>query len=255
VLDYELIVASASRPHLLERTLSTLIDIGKIPSPARAILHDDGRWAGQAGRVGDALMTFAGRVGPVDGKTVPFVYRHDSPPIRHGPALAWLLSQVKADFVLYSQDDHEVLRDLPIKEALRVMRDNPDINQIRFNKRATMAFKETWQGRWYKRELIEVGGRTLTISDHWYFQTGLWRTDFIRRAVEYCSVYPQFVESVEQTVNNYLDSYYCNNPRDPDERVGPESPGTLIWGPIGEDQFVKHIGDKPEDWAGDHPRE
>jgi len=29
---------------------------------------------------------------------------------------------------------------------------------------------------------------------------------------------------------------------------------TFIWGPIGEDRFIRHIGTDPKDQAGDHAR-
>ena len=29
---------------------------------------------------------------------------------------------------------------------------------------------------------------------------------------------------------------------------------TFIWGPIGEDRYIRHIGTDPKDWSDTHPR-
>ena len=248
---YELVVVSASRPHLLQPTIASLWNnLAQLPD--RILVHDDAVFPGRAGEM-EETMEMIRRLLPKGAA----IYRQDAPPIRHGPALKWLLDQVRTEFVLYSQDDFETIRPLPIVEALEEMAEVPNwINQIRFNKRATRAYKDTWQGPWYKKEYQTPSGRIITVSDHWYFQTGLWRTSFIRNAVDMCARYDEELHrrSIEEAVNRHFDLKYCNDPRSPKERAEYDSVGTFIWGPIGEDRYIRHIGDKPEDWAGDHAR-
>jgi hypothetical protein len=247
---YDLIVASASRPHLLARTLRSLIEHLDI-FPARVIVHDDARFPGKVGAIREAIEPAGQFFG------CPVVFRHDEPPIRHGPALAWLLDQARSRYALYSQDDHEAVREIPIVEALQVMERDEKVHQVRFNKRATLGQKDTWRGPWRKRE-YRRGGHTLTVADHWYFQTGLWRTAVADAIVKGAGRFDAFAyeRSVEEAVNRYLDlglQHQGLDPLDPDARA--EQLGTFIWGPIGEDRYVQHIGAAKEDWAGDHERD
>ena len=250
---YDLIIVSASRPHLLRPTVETLF--AHLPvMPARILIHDDRVFPAREAAMAEV-------VGWLRRSLRPVAYRLDDPPIRHGPALKWLLDQVETEFVLYTQDDFETLRPLPIIEALADLVENPgldsapSINQIRFNKRATRAYKDTWQGRWYKKEYVLKSGRTVTVSDHWYFQTGVWRTAFIRAIVSLAAATDAelFVRSVEEAVNRTIDRG-LKDPRDPDERAAAVDVGTFVYGSIGEDRFIQHLGGHPEDWAGDHAR-
>ena len=275
---YDIIVASASRPHLLLRTLTSLARVD-VP-PRKIILHDDAVFPHQYDEI-VRVVEYATK--PVTG-TVPYVMTQHDPPVRHGPALAWLLAQTDAEFVLYTQDDHEVVRDLPIARALDVMRTH-DLNQIRFNKRATLDYKDTWQGRWYKKEFsmsmsvalpaavalpsvvdahdtiaasyppprIVTLHQTLTVSDHWYFQTSLWRVSVIKPIVLTLMARAPgaFAYRCEDLINAELDLRYAtslgHDARDPDVRA--KYLRTFIWGRIGEDRYVQHIGDHPEDFA------
>jgi hypothetical protein len=130
-----------------------------------------------------------------------------------------------------------------------------------------MDHKETWQGRWYKKE-VTVEGRVLTISDHWYFQTSLWRVAPIRNVVNWYMDQPWqskwFHEHCESKINQAFNGdveripeYICPKPHgDPrDQFVRATCQRTFIWGPVGEDRYIVHLGGKPEDWALDYPRE
>src|SRR3972149_6189196 len=130
MIPYDLIIPSASRPHLLRPTLRTLLEhVDQLPE--RAILHDDAVFPGQQEKVINEFIQ------TVDDRIERF-WNADDPPIGHGPALKWLLDQAQTEYVLYSQDDFETLRPLPIRQALTIM-DHHGLHQIRFNKRATMA--------------------------------------------------------------------------------------------------------------------
>lgn len=247
IVTYDLVIPSASRPHLLRRTLASIRKYADV-QPSRLILHNDEVFPNKLPDIVEILQDVW------DAQLSEIVFRNDNPPVRHGPALYWLLRQAKSKVILYSQDDHEVIRPLPLQIALTTMGWDSQVRQIRFNKRATREYKDTWQGPWYKKEFTAINSVPLTISDHWYFQTGLWNLEFARRAVEWASrIYPeQFEKHCEEAINRYLDENYVLDPRDVDQRA--KRIGTFIWGPIGEDRYIQHIGDAPEDWAGDHHR-
>jgi hypothetical protein len=261
-IRYDLIIASASRPHLLEGTLRTLFTHVN-QSPDRVLIHDDAVFPGRV----DAMRQCV-RENIPEGTLV--CTRYDDPPIGHGPGLYWLLQQAQSEYVLYSQDDHEVVRTLPIQQALAVMQ-RYGLHHVRFNKRATMDYKETWKGRWYKREVQYGNDVTLTVADHWYFQTSLWRVAPIRNVVTWFMQHPHesqwFHEHCEAKINNFLDGGFAQdqhfrtlpcvllphgNPED--THVRERFQRTFIWGKIGEDRYVLHTGNRPEDWAGKHER-
>src|SRR3972149_6082863 len=113
MIPYELIVPSSSRPHLLERTLSTFfVHTGQFPE--RVIVHDDGGFPGKQKQVARLLVTQV-------PEEIPVVFRYDEDPMRHGPALKWLLDQVRTEYVVYTQDDFATVRRLPISRALGVL--------------------------------------------------------------------------------------------------------------------------------------
>jgi hypothetical protein len=269
VIAYDLIVTASHRPHLLEPTLVSLLD--KVDQrPARLLVHDDAAvvphertWAQsevfhiQAARREQA-RTVLQRLG------VPVVYTWANPPRCLGLALRWLLNHVETDYVLYSQDDFVTLRPLPIQRALQAM-DVNGLHQIRFNKRATRSEKDTWQGVWKKEEVILPGGATVTTSDHWYFQTGLWRVAPIQAALDWLTSTPErqqilSVASGEEAINRVMDGAFGAIPGLPtpewekaeNARVRARVQRTFIWGPIGEDRYIRHIGG--ESPTGNHVR-
>ena len=281
MLPYTLIVASASRPHLLRATLTTLL-AAVDQAPFAIIVHDDAAFPGKQEEVQQIVAMAA----PV----VPTLLLKNDPPILHGPTLNVLLEQVQTEYALYTQDDHIVVRPLPIREALAVMHEH-HLHHIRFNKRDTMPYKETWQGRWYKvplqfalhRECVHGVGLctgscdtpvTLTVSDHWHFQTSLWRVAQIRPVLRWfmddlwegC----WFHEHCETKINTAFNGGVLRFPRDlvelppidmapgdreRDQLTRAKYQRTFIFGKIDEKAFIQHIGNKPEDWALPHARE
>src|SRR5258706_15122960 len=100
MIPYELIIPSASRPHLLDTVLEPFF-ARTDQAPSQLLLHDDGVFPGKKGLIEDVLRH---RVPP----EVSLVWTHDPAPIKHGPALKWLLDRVSRPYVLYMQDDHKV---------------------------------------------------------------------------------------------------------------------------------------------------
>lgn len=263
---YDLIVASASRPHLLRRTLTSLLANVDV-QPRCVFVHDDAVFHDQRDAVLNAVHDGVRIARTRDASSVQVLGTAIAvdPPRRHGPALAWLLAQTDAEFVLYTQDDHETVRPVPLARALDFMRAR-DLNQIRFNKRATLDYKDTWQGRWHKKEFLMAmsvpltndGQRMLvqqhfTVSDHWYFQTSLWRTSVIKPAVlALHEAQPDaFKHRCEDQINDYLDDHCARthglDARDPDVRA--KYLRTFIYGKIGDERYVQHIGDQSRDFA------
>lgn len=286
MIPYSLIVASANRPHLLEKTIfSHLAHVDQAPS--HIFIHNDEAFKDREGTPLHStreakcrtIAYFATAGSDILGKI-----HHQAPPAGHGAALGWLLDEAAAQglkYVLYTQDDFLALRALPIQQALKVM-DTQDFHQIRFNKRPTLQAKKNFvkhELRFRIRQHHDDGcdlysqcyrgcicgaEPVLTVSDQWYFQTGLWRVEPIRQAVKgWLDANPQaFREDPEAKINAAFDGKLTNL------KVNAPPPGapndlatrlqyqrTFIWGPIGEPAFVKHIGDQPEDWASRHIRD
>jgi len=134
-----------------------------------------------------------------------------------------------------------------------------------------------WKGNWQKREarfpMLEGPEEVLTVSDHWYFQTSLWRVERIQWIVNWFMEWhgPSFREHCEFKINhafnrripelNALDAVgRLPFPLPPSESVSMNSEvrrevqRTFIWGPIGDDKYIDHIGGDPKDWALLHGR-
>jgi len=250
LIPYELIVASASRPHLLEPTLRSILELSDC-APHRIIVHDDAAFPGRQQEVKDVIRSSVLRVYPVarelygDGWWGEFVvFRYDDPPIRHGPTLAWLLAQVRTEFVLYAQDDHRAIRPLPIRDALGLLARH-GLSQIRFNKRDTGPVKgePSDPEAFHKAEKLfsidpeasrafwrldrnsglpdwhcgSAGcdghglARTLTTADHFYFQLSVWRVAAIKPIVDWWMAHPEhgdFGEHAEIKVNRVMNGEY-----------------------------------------------
>lgn len=258
MIPYSIIIPSASRPHLLQPTVDSLLKhIDQLPKDF--IVHDDAAFDVSY----DTMERIVASTWSLDYVSL---FWHRKPPIGHGPALHWLLNTVQTEYVLYSQDDHVVERMLPIQETLRVMEEY-NLHQVRFNKRQTMDKKETTTGTFYKKE-IDFGGTTLCVSDHWYFQTSLWRVSFIKPIVDWFMAHeyegPWFHEKCEDKINRAIDGFIEGFPPELNNHMnfeGSHVPSirarkarTFIYGPVNEPKFITHIGNKPEDWALPQPR-
>jgi hypothetical protein len=257
MIPYTIIIASASRPHLLAPVLGSLMTYID-QKPEEVIVHDDAAFHVSIEKMHEAI----GRVDP----SAPIRLWRDTPPLGHGPSLHWLLNQVKTDYVLYSQDDHVVERTLPVSATLQVM-DEYHLHHVRWNKRITADKKETTTGTFYKKE-IDFGGQTLCVSDHWYFQTSLCRVSHLKPVVDWFMAdpfeAPWFHERCEDKINRALDGFIegfppaLNNYVDCDEAhdsgVRARKLRTFIWGKVNESRYVRHIGTDPADYALSHPR-
>lgn len=247
MMPYELMLTSASRPHLLQPTLESLLAQVDQP-PQRILIHDDAAFDDADERWMHTKEMLADLTLPCE-----VLLTHADPPRRLGLALVWLLANVQTEYVLYSQDDFVTVRGLPIQQALAIM-DHEHLHQIRFNKRATLGQKDTWQGPWTKQTRSFSGG-PCTVSDHWYFQTGLWRVSVIRAALAWLTATPERTAlfaacQAEVAINHVLDGAFGSIPglsvpyhEDAlDLITRAEVQRTYIFGVVGEDRFIRHIG-------------
>ena len=293
MIPYNLIVPSASRPHLLRPTLYSLLENAD-QLPERIFVHDDAVFPGKQGEICAVLDEIFKEY------KIEMPYLLDDPPISHGPALGKLLSLASSasftptEFVLYTQDDLLTIRPIPISRALATMRYS-GLHQVRFNKRATMG----WKGGWPKKEYTflskdhtsdclngatlrkgELGERSLsscqcgalevlTVSDHWYFQTGLWRRERIKAVVDWwlTTTGESFREHCEPKINKamngevgefnraaILDTPPGGGASAMDQDVRASVQRTFIWGNIGDDRYIDNLGADPKDWALFRPR-
>jgi len=248
MIEYELIIPSASRPHLLEPTLSTILKYVD-QMPKKIIISDDAAFRGKRTMLEDALS----RAIPA---CVPFVFKYNDPPIGHGNAVCWMLDQVSTGYIMYAQDDHVAMRPIPIANCLDVM-DTYDLHHVRFNKRDTMDAKGDW-----KKIETTFGSTTLTVSDHWYFQTSMDRTSKFKIAASTWKAGTSGNKLFEVCINEIFNGQWGSiaGLDTPDSLEQPMSQEvrrrrqkTFIYGTVGEEKYIYHIGGAPSDWALDRP--
>ena len=255
VPSYEIVIPSASRPKILGAALTSLLARVDV-LPKRVLIHDDVVKPEYRNDVRDVAAAIC------QSQNIPFYFEQHEPPLSHGPSLHCLLAAAKTAYVLYSQDDLFVRRDLPIARALQTM-ERHSLHQIRFNKRATMEYKMSWRKKEFQFEMPDAPV-TLTVADHWYFQTGLWRVARIKPVVdwwvmtsnafnEHCEIkcnksmnrdIAEFNHWALATGYELPEQAYLSS--DVDVRAAVHK--TFIWGPIGTDQFVENLATNPADW-------
>jgi len=221
----DLLVTSASRPALLEKTLTSFSgNVELTQHYFRGLLHEDILEEEPSKQI----IVWASRFSFS-------VVEHHQPHIGLGPAIGYMLDNfVTSKYLFYLQDDWELVRPLDLDLAIDYMEKYPMINQIRFNKRKTMPFVgDNPKKRWYKKEVL-FGDRIFTVSPHWVLNPALWRVDFIS---------DKFVPSYEfcnWRTNDVLKQ--GKGPNEIDADWIAENMGTFIWGGIGEPPFFRHLG-------------
>lgn len=271
MIPYEVIMPSASRSKLFAPSLLSVL--GRADQvPRRVIVHDDVVKPDDREAVQSAATSICQAAG------VPLLFLQDEPPLSHGLSLYELLRRVETEYVLYSQDDAFVERDVPVQEALALMHQHK-LHQIRFNKRPTMEYKLTFHKKEFQfllpldRNAPEErdGTRTLTVADHWYFQLGLWRVARILPVVHWWvrSTGRSFAEHSEVKINKAMNRdigefnhwALANGYELPEQQCYAMEPDvrarvhrTFIWGPIGEDRFFDNLAVDPKDWRLVRPR-
>lgn len=239
---YAVIVTSVhDRADLLDRTLRTML-AQLDQRPRRIVVHEDVR-ASQPfvqGRTETILASIEGESG------IPIRFLQTRPGTGLGRAVLRVLDATDTEFVLYTQEDFDFLRPLPVGRCLDLMAANR-LHHVRFNKRKTMRTKGADRPSHEQFHKVEVsyGGQTLCVSDHWYFQASLWRREIARegfaylvgqagpeRAIDYC----------EMKFNRWYNAVHGGDRDLRDPSLRQERLRTFIWGGIGEPAFIRHTG-------------
>lgn len=233
----DIFITSASRPALLEVTIGSFLE--KIDEKTNLMFYISEDYVDQH-RSMDCLKV----IGDLLAK-YKVALLCNNPPGGLSRAFKWFGSISTSEFIFYLQDDWEAIREIPMLKAIEMMQAYQNVNQIRFNKRKTMAYKgEKGEYIFTKEELKLPHGGYLVTSDAWYFNPGLWRAKFIKPFLkkDYPSKPSQrpFVWKLNQAIGN---TYKV---RKKDKLfIGSEYAlliGTYIYGRIGEPAYFKHLG-------------
>lgn len=235
MIPYEVCVTAVSDRMDLFRTSIESLLANVDQKPTKITVHIDMRPEAPEVRLADFIPAHP---------DVLFSYTTTEPANGMGPALVKLLEAASADFVLYTQEDWLVLRELPVRRTLELMTTH-NLNHVRWNKRKTMRAKhEDDPTRAWKKVEVQFGGQTMCVSDHWYTQTSMWHVaaalPFAKKAAESAPDAHHFVARLNDLVNAAAGA--GRKTRWNDQAFRHERVKTYIWGGIGEPAFVKHIG-------------
>lgn len=273
-LEYDLLVSSASRPHLLRQVLANIFRYVDQP-PRRVIVHEDVQapeWRGEVRRM------------ICDADAIPsrWTLLEDEPPILHGPTIHRLVTASDADYVLYAQDDDAPIRPVPIRETLEVMAGH-NLNAVRFNKRVTMAAHRGWPKREvaFGLPVIKQGEGPhkawiagccplhsdrlvwLTLSEKFHFTFSLWNRAYVANVAEWWeTAHPASIrEHGEAKLGAAMAGEVAEFNAWPSRAIEVPEPGTnldhdvrqricktYIYGRIGDPPFTDHLGWRKEDW-------
>jgi hypothetical protein len=242
---YEVIVTAVrDRADLLGRTLRSMIpQLDR--RPQRIIVHEDTR----SGVECPATPTTRALLNQIAiDFDISITLLECNPGRGLGHAVKRLLDESRSELVLYTQEDFDFVRALPMDRCLRLMTAH-ELHHVRFNKRKTMRVKGADRPpdeQFHKIEMT-IGGETLCVSDHWYFQASMWRRSI---ALEGFTVLadaagPRMINRCEMAFNRWLNSGLGEGIGSTDS-TGAAARGervrTFIWGSIGEPAFIRHTG-------------
>lgn len=254
-MSYEVIVTSVhDRRDLLDRTLRTLFaQVDR--KPERVIVHEDVRpshpfIAGATERILAAIERELG---------VACTLIRTNPGGGLGRALLKVLEAAKTDFVLYTQEDFDTVRALPVGACVDLMAHH-ELHHVRFNKRTTMRIKGEHRERreWWTKEEHTFDGQVLTLSDNWYFQTSLWRRSIALdgfRAVVGRARPGEVISHAEIKFQRWFHEGIGQGAGtvDGQQQARRLHCRTWIWGRIGEPRFIDHTGSERRSQGWDDP--
>ena len=157
---------SASRPELLIKSTLSMRENIKFSGELRYLLHED--VLNQS--ASKELLAWADKDGQFNKIMV------DNPPIGQGLSLNKLFEDTNSEFIINWEDDFNAVRPVDLDLCVKILMENPDVNQIAFNKRSTMSEVSGWK----KKEVIRSGQKLMT-SPHWRLTPAIWRRSFIKR--------------------------------------------------------------------------
>lgn len=254
MIPYDVIVTSVhDRRDLLERTLRSMcarLD----QKPSRIIVNEDAR-ADRPIAEGATEKIAADVARAFD---VPVEIITKRPGTGLALALLRLYENAATEFVFYTQEDFDFVRDVPVARCLEIMQRNA-LNHVRFNKRNTLPIKghhHPDKAKWWTKKEVEFDGQTLCVSDHIYFQACVNRRALLLEGLkEILHGNPDGVVRIEAAVNKWFNTKHgggCGSV-DGDQTVRRNVLKTFVWGGIGEPRFILHTGAerRSQGWA-DH---
>jgi hypothetical protein len=243
VIPYDVIVSSVhDRGDLLERTLRSMLQ-RLDQKPRTIIVNEDARAdrpfvEGRTMRIIDGINRDFG---------VPIELIEKRPGTGLAYALVRLYEYAATEFVLYTQEDFDFVRDVPIARCLEIMQRHA-LNHVRFNKRNTLPIKghhHPDRRKWWTKQEVEFDGQTLCVSDHIYFQACLNRRALLLEGLKEIMLgVPSGNVRIEAAVNKWFNTKHgggCGSVNG-DHAVRRDVLKTFIWGGVGEERFILHTG-------------
>jgi len=252
VIAYDLIVTSVhDRADLLERTLLSMLP-QLDQAPDRVIVHEDARPGREVveGRTEAILEEVRRKTG------VPIQLIAIRPGTGLPLALLRLYEAAGSEFVLYTQEDFDVVRTVPIAATLETMRRH-GLNHVRFNKRNTLPIKghhHADRSKWWTKQMVEFDGQTFCVSDHIYFQLCLNRRALLLEGLkEILYGNPGGNVRIEAAVNHWFNTKHggsCGSV-DGSQDARRDKLKTFIYGGVDEPRFIVHTGAerRSQGWA------
>jgi hypothetical protein len=252
LIPYEVIVTSVhDRNDLLARTLRTMLERVD-QKPARIIVNEDARADRlvQEGSTERILAELEHDFG------VPMVLLAQRPGTGLARALLRLYEHAATEFVLYTQEDFDFVRDVPVARCLEIMQRHA-LNHVRFNKRNTLPIKghhHPDKAKWWTKQEVKFDGQAFCVSDHIYFQACLNRRALLLEGLkEIMYGNPGGNVRIEAAVNHWFNTKHgggCGSV-DGNQNVRRDVLKTFAWGPVGEPRFILHTGAerRSQGWA------
>ncbi len=248
---YDVIITSVhDRADLLDRTLRSMLP-RLDQKPARILINEDCRADRPfvEGRTESILMALE------DCYQVPIVLLRQNPGTGLARALLRLYEAASTEFVFYTQEDFDFVRDVPVGRCLEIMQ-RYALTHVRFNKRDTIPVKGAHRARecWWTKQEVQFDGQTFCVSDHIYFQACLNRRALLLEGLkELLAWHPGGNVRIEAAVNDWFNRKYGNGAGSVDghQDARRELLRTFIWGGVGEPRFILHTGAerRSQGWA------
>ena len=219
-----ILITSSSRPQLFPYFWESFKKMVIIRQPYKVFVHEDFVFPAQSKQVMGYLQELK------DKNEIHGFYSH-KPPIGLGRAMNYMFNNyIKADYMLYFQEDWQVERPIDIDQLIHVMDENPAVNLIFFNKiRNTKTLNKAPQPQ------HTYSGVDMCLYHSWTFLPGLWRMDFVRKHWRVRIERPEgYFSNVFGNHEQRMDCDYCE-----------KAFGAYMLGKSEEYRYVRHLGN---DW-------
>ena len=166
----DVLITSSSRPQLFPYFWESFKKMMIIRQPHSVYAHEDFVFPDESKKVMVYLSALKDK-NEIQG------YHSHFPPIGLGRSMDFMFNNyIKADYMLYFQEDWQVERPIDVDQLIYVMNENPEVNLIAFNKiRNTKTLNKAPQPQY------TYSGVDMCLYHSWTFLPGLWRMNFVRK--------------------------------------------------------------------------